>query len=261
MGIKTVLLTGDNKIVAKAVGESVGIDEVIAEVLPDEKEAVVRRLMESGKVMMVGDGINDAPALTRADVGVAIGGGTDVAIESSDVVLMSDDIKDIPKAIKLGKRVLLGIKENLFWAFCYNIIGIPLAMGAFSGLGFDLSPMFGAAAMSVSSFIVVMNALRINFFGKKYKKNTSAEENAEENETANETINEKEIKEMTVTLKIEGMMCPHCEARVKSVLEAIPGVREAIVSHKEDRAEVHGEALDRDALAKAVCDAGYTVVG
>jgi copper chaperone CopZ len=137
-------------------------------------------------------------------------------------------------------------------------------MGAFSGLGFDLSPMFGAAAMSVSSFIVVMNALRINFFGKKYKKNTSAEENKEENETTNE-INEKndekEIKEMTVTLKIEGMMCPHCEARVKSVLEAIPGVREAVVSHKEDRAEVHGEALDRDALAKAVCDAGYTVVG
>ena len=264
MGIKTVLLTGDNEIVARAVGESVKIDQVIAEVLPDEKEAVVRRLMESGKVMMVGDGINDAPALTRADVGVAIGGGTDVAIESSDVVLMSDDVKDIPKAIKLGKRVLLGIKENLFWAFCYNIIGIPLAMGAFSGLGFDLSPMFGAAAMSVSSFIVVMNALRINFFGKKYKKNSPAEKNTEENETANknnEATNEKEIKEMTVTLKIEGMMCPHCEARVKSVLEAIPGVREAVVSHKEDRAEVHGEALDRDALAKAVTDAGYTVVG
>lgn len=264
MGIKTVLLTGDNKIVAKAVGESVNVDEVIAEVLPDEKEAVVRALMEQGKVMMVGDGINDAPALTRADVGVAIGGGTDVAIESSDVVLMSDDIKDIPKAIKLGKRVLLGIKENLFWAFCYNIIGIPLAMGAFSGLGFDLSPMFGAAAMSVSSFIVVMNALRINFFGKKYKKNTSTEENKEENETTNETNeknDEKVIKEMTVTLKIEGMMCPHCEARVKSVLEAIPGVREAIVSHKEDCAEVHGEALDREVLAKAVCDAGYTVVG
>ena len=260
MGIKTILLTGDNEFVAKAVGESLGIDEVVAEVLPDEKEAVVRRLMESGKVMMVGDGINDAPALTRADVGLAIGGGTDVAIESSDVVLMSDDIKDIPRAIKLGKRVLLGIKENLFWAFCYNIVGIPLAMGAFSGLGFDLSPMFGAAAMSVSSFIVVMNALRINFFAKADKKKVRDEQIPKENETIMEDVKEEE-KKMTVTLKIEGMMCPHCEARVKTVLEAIPGVCEAIVSHKEDRAEVHGEALDRDALVKAVTDAGYTVVG
>ena len=257
MGIKTVLLTGDNRRVAEAIGAPLGVDEIISDVLPDEKEAVVRRLMEGGRVMMVGDGINDAPALARADVGVAIGGGTDIAIESSDVVLMSDDVKDIPRAIKLGRRVLLNIKENLFWAFIYNVIGIPLAMGAFSGIGFTLTPMFGAAAMSVSSFIVVMNALRLNLFGRTLRskgKGLSDKENTNEKDIE---TNEKENSIMTVTLKVEGMMCPHCEARVKGVLEAIPGVTEVDVSYKEDRATVSGENLDKDALVRAVTDAGY----
>ncbi len=255
MGIKTVLLTGDNRRVAEAIGAPLGVCEIISDVLPDEKEAVVRRLMEEGRVMMVGDGINDAPALARADVGVAIGGGTDIAIESSDVVLMCDDVKDIPKAIRLGRRVLLNIKENLFWAFIYNVIGIPLAMGAFSGLGLTLTPMFGAAAMSVSSFIVVMNALRLNLFGRTLRH--KCESRGEDLENTNEEINEKENSIMTVTIKVEGMMCPHCEARVKGVLEAIPGVSEADVSYKEDRATVSGENLDKDALVRAIIDAGY----
>jgi Cu2+-exporting ATPase len=252
MGIKTLLLTGDNRRVAEAIGSAAGVDDIISDVLPDDKEEVVRGLMSDSKVMMVGDGINDAPALTRADVGVAIGGGTDIAIESSYVVLMSDDIKDIPRAIRLGRRVLLNIKENLFWAFIYNVIGIPIAMGALSGVGITLTPMFGAAAMSLSSFIVVMNALRLNLFERKNPKDEKAE-----NDTT--TINEKEIKEMTVTLKIQGMMCPHCEARVKKALESVAGVTEAIVSHKDDSAEVHGENLDREALVKVVIDAGYEI--
>ena len=255
MGIKTVLLTGDNRRVAEAIGAPLGVDEIISDVLPNEKEEVVRRLMEDGRVMMVGDGINDAPALTRADVGVAIGGGTDIAIESSDVVLMSDDVKDIPRAIKLGRRVLLNIKENLFWAFIYNVIGIPLAMGAFSGLGFTLTPMFGAAAMSVSSFVVVMNALRLNLFGRgEVKKGPSVNEEPIEN---TDKITEKEIEKMTVTLKVEGMMCPHCEARVKSVLEAVDGVESAVVSHKDGTAIISGVALDTEALIGVVANAGY----
>jgi Cu2+-exporting ATPase len=259
MGIKTVLLTGDNRRVAEAIGAPLGVDEIISDVLPDEKEAVVRRLMDDGRVMMVGDGINDAPALARADVGVAIGGGTDIAIESSDIVLMSDNVKDIPRAIKLGRRVLLNIKENLFWAFIYNVIGIPLAMGAFSGLGFTLTPMFGAAAMSVSSFIVVMNALRLNLFGRKLHRKEDTEDSSGEENTNEKDIetNKKENSIMTVNLKVEGMMCPHCEARVKGVLEAIPGVSEADVSYKEDRATVSGENLDKDTLVRAVIDAGY----
>ena len=257
MGIKTVLLTGDNRRVAEAIGEPLGVDEIISDVLPDEKEEVVRCLMENGKVMMVGDGINDAPALTRADVGVAIGGGTDIAIESSDVVLMSDDVKDIPRAIKLGRRVLLNIKENLFWAFVYNVIGIPLAMGAFSGLGFTLTPMFGAAAMSISSFVVVMNALRLNLFGKGEARNKASSDGGEEIAENIEKIAEKEIGKMTVTLKVEGMMCPHCEARVKSVLEAVEGVESAVVSHNDGTAIVSGEALDIEALVSVVTNAGY----
>ena len=257
MGIKTVLLTGDNRRVAEAIGAPLGVDEIISDVLPDEKEEVVRRLMENGKVMMVGDGINDAPALTRADVGVAIGGGTDIAIESSDVVLMSDDVKDIPRAIKLGRRVLFNIKENLFWAFIYNVIGIPLAMGAFSGLGFTLTPMFGAAAMSISSFVVVMNALRLNLFGKGETRNKASSDGGEEIAESIEKIAEKEIVKMTVTLKVEGMMCPHCEARVKSVLEAVEGVESAVVSHNDGTAIVSGEALDIEALVSVVTNAGY----
>lgn len=257
MGIKTVLLTGDNRRVAEAIGTPLGVDEIISDVLPDEKEEVIRRLMEDGRVMMVGDGINDAPALTRADVGVAIGGGTDIAIESSDVVLMSDDVKDIPRAIKLGRRVLLNIKENLFWAFIYNVIGIPLAMGAFSGLGFTLTPMFGAAAMSVSSFVVVMNALRLNLFGKSEMKKRTSFDDGEAAAENTETITEKEIEKMTVTLKVEGMMCPHCEARVKSVLEAVEGVESAVVSHKDGSAIVSGKSLDAAALVSVVTDAGY----
>jgi Cu2+-exporting ATPase len=257
MGIKTVLLTGDNRRVAEAVGKPLGVDEIISDVLPNEKEEVVRRLMDDGRVMMVGDGINDAPALARADVGVAIGGGTDIAIESSDVVLMSDDVKDIPRAIKLGRRVLLNIKENLFWAFIYNIIGIPLAMGAFSGLGFTLTPMFGAAAMSVSSFVVVMNALRLNLFGKAEMKKRVASDGGEVAQENIEKITEKEIEKMTVTLKVEGMMCPHCEARVKSVLEAVEGVESAVVSHNDGSAIVSGEALDVATLVSVVTNAGY----
>lgn len=257
MGIKTVLLTGDNRRVAEAIGAPLGVDEIISDVLPDEKEEVVRRLMENGKVMMVGDGINDAPALTRADVGVAIGGGTDIAIESGDVVLMSDDVKDIPRAIKLGRRVLLNIKENLFWAFIYNVIGIPLAMGAFSGLGFTLTPMFGAAAMSISSFVVVMNALRLNLFGKGKTRNKASSDGGEEIAENIEKIAEKEIGKMTVTLKVEGMMCPHCEARVKSVLEAVEGVESAVVSHNDGTAIVSGEALDIETLVSIVTNAGY----
>ena len=256
MGIRTLLLTGDNRRVAEAIGSAAGVDDIISDVLPDDKEEVVRGLMADSKVMMVGDGINDAPALTRADVGVAIGGGTDIAIESSDVVLMSDDIKDIPRAIRLGRRVLLNIKENLFWAFIYNVIGIPIATGALSGVGITLTPMFGAAAMSLSSFIVVMNALRLNLFERK----KPTDEKGGNDITANdETVNEKEIKEMTVTLKIQGMMCPHCEARVKKALESVEGVTEAVVSHKDDSAEVYGENLDREALVKVVIDAGYEI--
>lgn len=299
MGIRTVLLTGDNRRVAEAVGRAGGVDDIISDVLPDGKEEVVRKLSEQAPVMMVGDGINDAPALTRADVGVAVGGGTDIAIESSDVVLMSDDVKDIPTAIMLGRRVLLNIKENLFWAFIYNVIGIPLAMGAFSTIGFTLTPMFGAAAMSVSSFIVVMNALRLNLFSpKKQNERQFSEKTAEcnatdckvvsktsdrkaENITAgceaetkitdrdayentsdnkgNET--EKETNEMKITLKIEGMMCPHCEKRVRSALEAVGGVKEAIVSHVKGEAVVIGDTLDATLLKAAVENAGYDVKG
>ena len=256
MGIKTVLLTGDNRRVAEAIGAPLAVDEIISDVLPDEKEAVVRRLKQNGRVMMVGDGINDAPALASADVGVAVGGGTDIAIESSDVVLMSDDVSDIPRAIRLGRRVLLNIKENLFWAFIYNVVGIPLAMGAFAGVGMTLTPMFGAAAMSVSSFIVVMNALRLNLFGKSQrKKNIPFEDGEDDNK--HDLKNEKEIEKMTVTLKVEGMMCPHCEARVKGVLEAVAGVERAVVSHKDGIAVVHGNDLNADDLITVVTNAGY----
>ena len=251
MGIKVVMLTGDNEKTANAIGKIAGVDEVIAGVLPDGKEKVVRTLKDKGKVMMVGDGINDAPALTRADMGVAIGVGTDVAIESADIVLMNSKLSDVPAAIRLSRATLKNIHENLFWAFFYNAIGIPLAAGLFINLfGWELNPMFGAAAMSLSSFCVVSNALRLNF--KDIHNN---------NKDKKIKAKTKEKKPMQITMKIEGMMCPHCEAHVKKALEGVAEVREAIVNHKDGTAIV---TLDADAapvtLKKAVEEQGYKVI-
>ena len=252
MGIRVVMLTGDNARTAAAIGKEAHVDEVIAGVLPDGKEAVVRELRKTGRVVMVGDGINDAPALTAADVGIAIGAGTDVAIDSAEVVLMKSRLSDVPAAIRLGRSTLRNIHENLFWAFIYNVIGIPLAAGVFiHSLGIGLDPMFGAAAMSLSSFCVVTNALRLNFCRIRGK-------------TANDNKSSKSRKEknnMEKTIKIKGMMCPHCEARVKSALEAIDGVAEAQVSHKKANAVVKlTHDVDDAALTAAVTSAGYTVV-
>ena len=251
MGIHVVMLTGDNERTANAVGKLAGVDEVIAGVLPDGKEAVIRRLKHKGKVAMVGDGINDAPALTRADIGIAIGAGTDIAIDAADVVLMNSKLSDVPAAIRLSRATLKNIHENLFWAFIYNTIGIPLAAGAFISLfGWQLNPMFGAAAMSLSSFCVVSNALRLNFFDlhstKKDRKIKFA----------------KETKPMEKTMKINGMMCSHCSGRVKKVLEALPEVDEAVVSHEAGTAVLTLNApVSDDVLKKAVEDQGYEVVG
>ena len=229
MGIHVVMLTGDNEKTARAIGAQAGVDEVIAGVLPDGKESVVRKLQKQGKVAMVGDGINDAPALTRADTGIAIGAGTDVAIDAADVVLMKSRLLDVPAAIRLSRQTLKNIHENLFWAFFYNVIGIPLAAGVYiSMLGWKLNPMFGAAAMSLSSFCVVTNALRLNLFKLYETKHDRKIKQAKREET----------KEMTKTMKIEGMMCGHCEARVKKTLEAIDGVTEAAVSHEAGTAVV-----------------------
>ena len=249
MGKRVVMLTGDNESTANAIGRAVGVDEVIAGVLPDGKESVIRTLRESGKVAMVGDGINDAPALTRADIGIAIGAGTDVAIDAADVVLVNSRLSDVPAAIKLSQSTLKNIKQNLFWAFIYNIIGIPLAAGVWYPLfGLKLSPMFGAAAMSLSSVTVVSNALRLNFVKLK-KKYELKEKNTVQKE-----------KKMKKTLKIEGMMCPHCEARVKKTLEEIAGVTEAVVDHKSGTAVVtFDEGVSCDALKSAVEAQGYPV--
>lgn len=261
MGIKTVMLTGDNKRTAAAVGKTAGIDEVIAEVMPGDKEDVVKRFMKSGRVAMVGDGINDAPALTRADIGIAIGAGADVAVDAADVVLMKSRLSDVPAAIRLSRLTLRNIRQNLFWAFFYNVIGIPLAAGVWIPLfGWRLSPMFGALAMSLSSFFVVTNALRLNFFNiynprhdKKIRKkaNSSLENNLE---------NTKEDTTMEITMKIEGMMCGHCEATVKKALEAVKGVSEAAVSHESGTAVVKlSEQIDAEILRKAVEDKDYKV--
>ena len=245
MGLRVVMLTGDNSRTAEAIGRAAGVDEVISELLPDGKEAAIRALSEKNTTVMVGDGINDAPALTRADVGMAIGGGTDIAIESADVVLMRDSLSDVVDAIRLGRSVLRNIHENLFWAFCYNLIGIPLAAGLF---GLTLNPMFGAAAMSLSSVTVVTNALRLNTFKSKYNKQ-------------NKKHIRKEKKPMKITMKIEGMMCPHCEARVRDVLSALPCVESAEVSHKDDMALVTPKGdCPREALISAVEGAGYKVI-
>lgn len=253
MGIHVVMLTGDNERTAKAVGDQAGVDEVIAGVLPDGKESVIRRLREKGRVAMVGDGINDAPALTRADIGIAIGAGTDIAIDAADVVLMKSRLSDVPAAIRLSRATLKNIHENLFWAFFYNVIGIPLAAGIWIPIfGWRLNPMFGAAAMSLSSFCVVSNALRLNFFDM----------HRADRDKKIKTKKREEKKNMEKTLKIEGMMCEHCEARVKKCLEAIPGVESAAVSHKEGSAVVTlSQDVSYDVLKKAVEDQDYKVIG
>ncbi|MEE0867025.1 MAG: heavy metal translocating P-type ATPase, partial [Clostridia bacterium] len=253
MGIHVVMLTGDNERTAKAIGERAGVNEVIADVLPDGKESVIRSLKQKGNVIMVGDGINDAPALTSADIGIAIGAGSDIAIDAADVVLMKSNLSDIPAAIRLSRATLKSIHENLFWAFIYNTIGIPLAAGVFINiLGWQLSPMFGAAAMSLSSFCVVTNALRLNFC-KIYDSNRDHKIN-------NKLKFRKETKAMKKTLTITGMMCEHCEMHTKKALEALDGVTSANVSHKTGTATV---TMDKDipdvVLSKAVTDQGYEV--
>ena len=252
MGIKVVMVTGDNEKTAQAIAKESGVDEVIAGVLPDGKEKVVTQYKEKGMVAMVGDGINDAPALTRADIGIAIGAGTDVAIDSADIVLMKSKLTDVSGAIRLSRGTLRNIHENLFWAFIYNVIGIPLAAGVWIPIfGWTLSPMFGAAAMSLSSFCVVTNALRLNFLNIRSSKR--------DRKIKNKT-NKKEKNTMTTTLKINGMMCPHCEATVKTALESIDGVTSAEVSHESGTAVVTlSKELNEDVLKKAVVDKGYTV--
>ena len=253
MGLRVVMLTGDNERTAKAIGAQAGVDQVIAGVLPKGKESVIRKLKEQGKVAMVGDGINDAPALTRADIGIAIGAGTDVAIDAADVVLMKSRLTDVPAAIRLSRATLRNIHENLFWAFFYNTIGIPLAAGVFIPLGLTLNPMFGAAAMSLSSFCVVSNALRLNLFKLRDASRDKKIKPIELNTFKEETTMEK-------TMKITGMMCGHCEATVKKTLEAIAGVSAAAVSHENGTAVVTLSAPVEDAaLKKAVEDKGYTV--
>ena len=273
MGIRVVMLTGDNQRTADAIGRQAGVDEVIAGVLPDGKEAVIRQLQASGKVAMVGDGINDAPALTRADTGIAIGAGTDVAIDAADVVLMNSKLSDVPAAIRLSRATLRNLHENLFWAFIYNIIGIPLAAGLFIPFGLTLNPMFGAAAMSLSSFCVVSNALRLNLFDLHSTRHdhkiaspaaapvqSAAENNKKSDAEAPEV--KTEDNPMKKTLKVEGMMCGHCEARVKKALEALPEVDEAVVSHEAGTAIVtlNAEVAD-DVLKNAVEAQDYKVTG
>ena len=256
MGIHVVMLTGDNQRTAKAIGQQAGVDEVIAGVLPEGKEQVIRKLKEKGKVAMVGDGINDAPALTRADMGIAIGAGTDVAIDAADVVLMKSRLSDVPAAIRMSRATLRNIHENLFWAFFYNIIGIPLAAGVWYPLfGWKLNPMFGAAAMSLSSFCVVSNALRLNLF-KMYDASKDKKLKAKKEKKRSK----KEDKTMKKVMHIEGMMCGHCEAAVKKALEALPQVDEAVVSHEAGTAELTLNAeIAEDVLKKTVEDKDYTV--
>ena len=253
MGIRVVMLTGDNEKTAKAIGAQAGVDEVIAGVMPDGKESVIRKLKQQGKVMMVGDGINDAPALTRADIGAAIGAGTDVAIDAADIVLMKSSLADVPAAIRLSRAALRNIHQNLFWAFFYNAIGIPLAAGVWIPIfGWTLNPMFGAAAMGLSSFCVVSNALRLNFVNiRSAKRDKKIKQNKA-----------KEQKTMEKTMKIEGMMCPHCEATVKKCLEEFPQVDAAVVSHENGTAVLTLNAeISDETLKKAVEDKGYTVIG
>ena len=270
MGIRVVMLTGDNQRTADAIGKQAGVDEVIAGVLPDGKEAVIRQLQQYGKVAMVGDGINDAPALTRADTGIAIGAGTDVAIDAADVVLMNSKLSDVPAAIRLSRATLRNIHENLFWAFIYNTLGIPLAAGVFIPFGLTLNPMFGAAAMSLSSFCVVSNALRLNLFDVHSTKRDRKPKDAaslpaalaQPAEVEHKESTNKEDLTMKKTLNVEGMMCGHCEARVKKALEAVPGVAEAVVSHEAGTAVVTlNEDVADDVLKQAVEAQDYKVTG
>ena len=242
MGIKTVMLTGDNKNTAASIGKECGVDEIIAGVLPDQKADSVRKLREFGNVAMIGDGINDAPALTEADIGIAISAGADIAIDAADVVVTRSTVSDVANAIVLSKKTIVNIKQNLFWAFCYNIIGIPLAMGVWiKSLGWELNPMFCAAAMSLSSFFVVTNALRLNFikFNKKEKEETNMEK----------------------IVKIEGMMCPHCEARVKKSLEEIDGVKSVVASHKDKSAVITSvKEIDDEIIKNIIEKEGYKII-
>ena len=267
MGIRVVMLTGDNERTARAIGAQAGVDDVIAGVLPDGKESMIRKLQQYGKVAMVGDGINDAPALTKADMGIAIGAGTDVAIDAADVVLMKSRLSDVAAAVRLSRATLRNIHENLFWAFFYNVIGIPLAAGVWIPIfGWTLNPMFGAAAMSLSSFCVVTNALRLNLFNmhdakkdKKLKNPAIIKELVDNNKT-NHNQENKEIGTMKKTMKIEGMMCGHCEATVKKALEGLDGVASAEVSHEAGTAvvELSADVAD-DVLKKTVEDKDYKV--
>ena len=265
MGIRVVMLTGDNERTARAIGAQAGVDDVIAGVLPDGKESVIRSLKEQGKVAMVGDGINDAPALTRADIGIAIGAGTDIAIDAADVVLMKSRLSDVPAAVRLSRATLKNIHENLFWAFFYNVIGIPLAAGVWIPIfGWTLNPMFGAAAMSLSSFCVVTNALRLNLFkihdtkkDKKIKQATSIEVKNDYNKK------EKEQKTMVkVTVNVEGMMCGHCEAHVNEAIKKAFGVEEVVSSHESNTTVFTApEKVDEDKIRQTIKDAGYEVTG
>ena len=244
------MLTGDNKTTAEAIGMQVGVDEVISGVKPDGKEAAIRKLQKDGKVAMVGDGINDAPALTRADTGIAIGAGTDVALDAADVVLVNSKLSDVPAAIRLSRATLRTIHQNLFWAFCYNVICIPVAAGAFVWAGLTLNPMIGAAAMSLSSFCVVTNALRLNLYSiYSAKKDKKIKQQPK-----------KEEETMEKTIRIEGMMCPHCEARVKKILEETDGVDSAVVSHTEGTAVVTlSSSVSNEVFTKLITDNGYEV--
>ena len=275
MGIRVVMLTGDNERTAKAIGAQAGVDEVIAGVLPDGKESVIRALKEQGKVAMVGDGINDAPALTRADIGIAIGAGTDIAIDAADVVLMKNQLSDVPAAIRLSRATLKNIHENLFWAFFYNIIGIPLAAGVWIPIfGWTLNPMFGAAAMSLSSFCVVTNALRLNLCkvhdaskDKKIKQKAVNRSESADNEIHGFEDHEnkkeqKENNEMTITVNVKGMMCPHCEAHVNKAIKEAFQVEEVVSSHEKGTTVITAsEALDEEMIRKVITEAGYEVTG
>jgi Cu2+-exporting ATPase len=264
LGIHTVMLTGDNEITASAIAGQAGVDEVVASVKPDGKEAVVKQLMEHGFVTMVGDGINDAPALTSANLGVAIGAGTDVAIDAADVVLMKSSIKDVVAAIRISRSTLRNIHQNLFWAFFYNVLGIPLAAGCYvAAFGWELNPIFGAAAMGLSSFCVVSNALRLNWIKPYDSKRDKPIKNPVSGNLIEQKTNteiEKENEEMKI--KVNGMMCGHCEAHVKKALEAIEGIESAVASHEENLVTItNSKDVDEAAIRAAVEGAGYEYAG